>query len=436
MKFKTTIISLSILITVIGCSKNSTNPDEPGDFSKITFAKSTNVSRELSPDVSDSELEVLVSGNKQFSIDIYRGLSEKNIGNIFFSPHSISLALAMTYAGAEGETEQQMKDALNFNLEEVKVHTSFNALDLSLQDANDSDKNITLNVVNAIWGQTDWEFESGYLDILSKHYGAGLNLLDFMSEPEPSRIIINDWVSYQTNDRINDLLPPGSISSLTRLVLTNAIYFYGDWLYMFNKELTANRDFTLLDNSTVSAEMMSMDTDTLNLYFAQTDDYKVLELPYTGDRLSMVVFLAAKGTFEAFEQSLDSDRISVIIEGMQKTKMDEVQMPKFSFTTNSISIKQILIGLGMSIPFQSGKADFSGIDGTRDLFINDVVHKAFIAVDEEGTEAAAATAVIIGTTSVPTIMNTFIVDRPFIFLIRDKETGTILFMGRILDPTA
>jgi serpin B len=391
--------------------------------------------RITSPHVSTSEQASLVEGNSAFAFELYQALKGEE-GNLFYSPYSISVALAMTYAGANGKTAQQMAATLQFLLEQERLHPAFNWLDAELakrgQDAQGKDgEGFRLNIVNAIWGQKDYEFLPAFLDILAENYGAGLRILDFIAEAEKSRLAINDWVSDQTEGRIEDLIPQGAISELTRLVLTNAIYFNAAWEYPFNEDMTANGPFYLLNGEQVIVPMMRQ---TESFGYAEGEEYQAVELLYDGNELSMVILLPASGNFGAFEEGLQAQKVSDIIRNLQLTEV-ALTMPKFEFDSE-FSLKDTLAEMGMRDAFSPEDADFSGMTGNPELFISDVVHKAFVAVDEAGTEAAAATAVIVGTTSMPEPLTEVTIDRPFIFLIRDIETGAILFVGRVLNPGA
>jgi serpin B len=386
-----------------------------------------------SPDVSSSDGALLVEGNSAFAFELYQALKGQE-GNLFYSPYSISLALAMTYAGARGETAQQMADTVQFMLEQERLHPAFNWLDAELakrgEGAQGKDgEGFRLNVVNAIWGQKDYDFLSDFLDVLAENYGAGLRILDFITEAEKSRIIINDWVSNQTNDRIKDLIPQGAISELTRLVLTNAIYFNAAWAYPFDEVMTTDGPFYLIDGGQVTVPMMKQ---TESLGYIEGEGYQAVELPYDGGELSMVILLPEDGEFETFEQVLQAQKVSDIIRGLESARVT-LTMPRFEFDS-AFSLKDTLAGMGMPIAFSPDEADFSGMTGNRELFISDVIHKAFVAVDEAGTEAAAATAVIMNLTSLPPPPVPVTIDRPFIFLIRDIETGAILFVGRVSNP--
>ncbi|MDY6952740.1 MAG: serpin family protein, partial [Thermodesulfobacteriota bacterium] len=280
-----------------------------------------------------------------------------------------------------------------------------------------------------IWGQTGYSFLEAFLDTLAENYGAGLRLLDFASDPEACRLTINDWVADRTEDKILDLLPVNSIDPLTRLVLTNAIYFNAAWNFPFDVAATEPGFFNLLDGGEVSADMMSQEE-----YFGYMKgwDYEAVELPYDGRELSMVIFLPVEGRFRAFEKALTADKANSIVAQMTYENV-RLTMPRFSFSFG-LKLTQTLAAMGMSDAFNPGEADFSGMDGTFNLFISDVIHKAFIGVDEAGTEAAAATAVIMKLTAMPQEPIEVSLDRPFIFMIRDIPTQTVLFMGRVVDP--
>jgi serpin B len=389
--------------------------------------------RETSPNVDTIDLAMLVNGNSDFAFDLYQALNKED-DNIFYSPYSISLALAMTYAGARGETEQQMADTLHFILSQDRLHPAFNSLDIELSQRGEGaqgkdGEGFRLNIVNAIWGQKDYEFLTTFLDTLAENYGAGLRLLDFISAPEESRLTINNWASDQTEGRIEDLIPQGLINEFTRLVLTNAIYFNAAWQYPFSEDITGDGAFYLLDGGEVTVPMMRQ---TESFGYAEGEGYQAVELPYDGSELSMVILLPQAGQFEMFEDLLDTQRVDTIVNDLAQRPVI-LAIPKFEFESD-FSLKESLAGMGMPVAF-SGDADFSGMTGNRDLFIADVVHKAFVSVDEAGTEAAAATAVVMTVSAVPGTPVKVTIDHPFIFLIRDIDTGTILFVGRVVNPS-
>jgi len=388
--------------------------------------------RVAAPEVAAPDLAELVGGNSAFAFDLYQALREKD-GNLFYSPYSISLALAMTYAGARGETEQQMAGALHFMLPQERLHPAFNSLDQALASRGEGaqgkdEQGFRLNVVNAIWGQAGYEFLPAFLDLLAENYGAGLRVVDFASAPEEARVTINEWVSQQTEERIKDLLPQGAVDALTRLVLTNAIYFNAAWANPFEEAATHDGPFHLLDGSEVSVPLMKQ---TEGFGYAEGEGYQAVELPYDGGELAMVVLLPREGQFEEFEGGLDAGRMEQII-GSLEYRQVRLTMPKFEFESE-FGLRDTLAGMGMAQAF-SEQADFSGMTGQRDLFISEVVHKAFVSVDEKGTEAAAATAVIMKLTAAVEEPVEVTMDRPFVFLIRDLETGAILFVGRVVEP--
>jgi serpin B len=415
-----------------------TGPDEPSGSMQVARA---DVARDMSPSVDEMALDELVTGNNAFAFDLYHRLRGEE-DNIIYSPYSISLAMAMAFAGARGETEQQMAEALHYYLPQDDLHPAFNALDLALASreeaaASDDDEGraFQLNIANAMWGQQDYPFREGYLDVVARNYGAGVNLLDFIQAPEDSRVTINDWVEDETEGLIEDLLPRGSITSDTRLVLTNAIYFYGPWLHPFSEEMTQDSPFTLLDGTQVMVPMMYQE-EARSLRYAAGDGYQVVELPYEGEDIAMVILLPDEGNFEAFEAGLNAAEFSRIRgAAWGSTEQVMLSMPRFEFESPSISLAGALADMGMPIAF-SDQADFSGMvtmEGDPQFSITDVVHKAYIRVDEAGTEAAAATGIVVGVTSMPQYI-TVSVDRPFIFAIVDMPTGAILFTGRVLDP--
>jgi serpin B len=392
--------------------------------------------RAAAPVESEGDLPELVAGNSTFAFDLYQALRIDE-GNLFFSPYSISQALAMTYAGAAGETKSQMADTLGFTLPDDQLHPAFNSLDLELASRAEGEqgtegREFQLNIANAIWGQEGYGFLPDFLDVLAQNYGAGLRVLDFIGTSEESRVTINDWVSEQTEGKIEDLVPQGAIDELTRLVLTNAIYFNAGWLFPFEPENTQDGPFHLLDDGEVIVPMMMQ---SKRLGYGQGDGYQAVSLPYGLSGLSMVLIVPPAGQFGVFEESMTAERIDAIVEGLGE-RMVSLTMPKFDFES-SFDLAGTLAAMGMPDAFTEF-ADFSGMTGNRDLLISAVVHKAFVSVDEEGTEAAAATAVVVGPTSAPEPVEPaeLTIDRPFIFLIRDSETGAILFLGRVLNPAA
>jgi serpin B len=396
----------------------------------------SNLQRVTDPDAAPAELYELVAGDNAFAFDLYQAVRTSD-GNLFYSPYSISLALAMTYAGARGETASQMADVLHYTLPNDRLHSAFNTLDLDLarrpeQAADvDKDQRFELNIVNSLWGQTGWPFLPEYLDLLALNYGAGMRLVDFQNAPESARRQINEWVSDKTNKRIKDIIPPGVLDPSTRLALANAIYFKATWEYEFDPNETSDEPFHLLDGETVSVPMMGMETGR-NFAYASGNGWQAVALPYKGGLTEMVIIEPDAGNFEAFESTLTADRYDEILSALEPKKVI-LSMPKFTFETR-YGLSDTLIQMGMQDAFDPSLADFSGMDGQRILFIGDALHEAFVAVDEKGTEAAAATVVIMGMGAMMPEGIVLTIDRPLLFFIRDVPTGTILFMGRVVDP--
>ncbi len=389
------------------------------------------------PSAAEVDLRELARGNNAFAFDLYQALASEN-GNLFYSPYSISLALAMTYAGAMGETETQMADTLHFLLPPDVLHPAFNALDRKLASRGSGARGkdgegFKLNIVNAVWGQEDYEFLAAFLDVLAESYGAGVRPIDFQGAPEEARTAINDWVSERTEDRIKDLIPPDVITLLTRMVLANAIYFNAAWSYPFDESDTRPRPFHLLDGNSVDVPMMRT-TDEFG--YAVGDGYQAVNLPYDADGLSMTVMLPDPGRFREFEAALDAALVSRIVEDLDARTV-ELDLPKFEFESNFL-LSETLKAMGMPNAFDRSASDFSGMNGRSCLagddaclYIREVAHKAFVSVDEAGTEAAAATAVVMAIESAPPPPVSVTVDRPFIFLIWDRDTDAILFVGRV-----
>lgn len=411
--------TFAFLVFGAACSSSAPGPAEI----------KSDLPRNMNPSVTDAELAQLVAGNTTFAADLYRDVRDEP-GNLFMSPHSISTALAMTYAGAGGNTATQMASALDFTLPQPALHAALGKLDLVLASRAAAAKGDTipfkLKTANSIWGQEGKEFLAPFLDTLAVNYGAGLHVLDFARDPDTSRDVINTWVEDETNDRIKDLLPEGSITSDTRLVLTNAIYFSAAWSDPFDAAETADRPFHLAGGQTVQVPSLHQSSDTYR--YGEGTGFRAAELPYDGEQLSMVVVVP--DDLAAFEAGLDATVFSQITSSLQP-RLVELTLPKFKFEA-PLDLKETLQALGMTDAFTSA-ADFSGMDGTRNLVITDVLHKGFVAIDEKGTEAAAATAVIVGDTSAPEPA-TLVADKPFVFFIRDIPTGAILFVGRVVDP--
>jgi serpin B len=400
----------------------------------VSMAKS-DLQRVISPNISTYDIEALVDGNNAFSLDLYQSLRPQS-GNLILSPYSISIALGMTYAGARGETESQMAQVLHYDLPQAQLHPAFNSLDQALAERGKSKSReeapLQLDIANSVWAEQTFPFLQDYLDVIALNYGAGIQLADFLNQHESVRKEINDWVSDQTEDKIQDLLQEGIVKPTTKMVLVNAIYFKADWAVQFDPDSTSKAQFHLLDGSETQVEMMS---ETMyGSPYMQGNGFQAIELPYQGGSAAMDLIVPDEGSFVQVESALDSGMLNDIFGKLQPTSV-HLSLPKFNFTSE-FKLADQLKEMGMTDAFDINLADFSGMTGGPDLFIDNVVHKAFVAVDEKGTEAAAATAVIVAPTSAgPIEAITLVIDRPFIFVIRDLPSGQILFIGRVLDPT-
>lgn len=370
----------------------------------------------------------VVDANNQFALDLYSKYKSKD-GNVFFSPYSISSAIAMTYEGARGQTAEEIQKVFHFPNDREKMRSDF--VDI-YNGLNKADKPYKLNTANALWAQKDYAFLSDYFNTVQTYYDGRVTNLDFKTDTENSRKTINDWVANKTNDRIKDLIPPGAIDPLTRLVLTNAIYFKANWTTQFDNRSTNDKDFQLSSGSNVSVKMMHM---VSNFNYSETSTLQILEMPYLGNDLSMIIILPKDNSLNQLENSFSTDNLANWKKDMAYTKVS-VSLPKFKFETTYLMAND-LKGMGMPTAF-SGSADFSGMTGNRDLQITQVIHKTFVEVTESGTEAAAATAVIMGMTATPGPTpepKIFNADHPFLFIIQQKDTGNILFLGRMSDPS-
>jgi serpin B len=407
--------------------------------------------------------QTIVEGNNEFALALFTKLREKE-GNLFFSPYSISTALAMTYAGAKGQTETQMAKVLCFpalpavpdpvgevspSADRQQFASAFGKIIKGLNDRGRKG-GYELTVANALWGQEDYEFLKEFLELIETNYDGRLNKVDFVTAAESARKTINAWVEEKTNNKIKDLIAQGVLNRLTRLVLTNAIYFKGSWAKQFEKDRTKEAPFTQVSGDKVDVPMMN---EAAEFGYMETEDFQGLELPYVDNELSMIIFLPKtsdvlsgygsalrrdeslpKGDGLAdFEKKLTTENLSQWLTMLLRRKVI-VSIPKFRIT-DEFSLASVLKSMGMTDAFTPDVADFSGMNGKRDLFISAVVHKAYVDVDEEGTEAAAATGVVVGITSAgPQQTPVFRADHPFLFIIRDNQSGSILFIGRVMNP--
>jgi serpin B len=389
------------------------------------------LSRDTAPSTRD--LSQLVVDNTRFAFELYRELAPGNSGNLFYSPYSISIALAMAYAGAAGQTAQQMSRALHYTLAPARLHYAFDALDLALASrAEDAmGQGLRLQVAGSLWGDVSMTFQSAFLDTLAVDYGAGLQVADFVGAPEPARVAINGWVSDRTSRKIPELLPVRSIDSQTRVVLVNAIYFDAPWAVPFDPKATASAAFTRADGSTTTVDTMSALASNF-LGYAEGPTWQAVEIPYAGESTSMVIVLPQPGQFATVEQGLTGDFVNSLRPSSDLNL--QVMLPKLTVHRPVMDLTAQLKALGMVDAFAES-ADFSAMSAAP-LKLKAVFHDAFVRVDENGTEAAASTAVVSTLISAPQLSKTVNVNRPFFFFVRDVLTNAVLFIGRIMDPTA
>ncbi len=371
----------------------------------------------------------VVRGNNRFALDLYGKVRDRE-GNIFFSPYSISTALAMTYAGARGETAAEMARTLRFEVPSEQLHPAFAAIGKAL-DAEGSKRGYRLSMANRLWGQQGDHFLPDFLALTRESYGAELAPVDFASQTASARRAINSWVEQRTQSKIKDLIQPGDLTDRTRLVLTNAIYFKGRWSEPFETGATEEANFHVDAKQDVRVPMMHR---TSGLAYWAGDGLKVVALPYSRGDLSMVILLPDKADgMEALEAGLTAKNLAKWLDGLRPNEV-KVSLPRFA-TSSRFKLADVLKAMGMSQAFSPGPSDFSGISTEEDLSLSEVIHQAFVDVNEEGTEAAAATAVVQSPPSpVPPPPVEFRADHPFVFLIRDKARGSILFLGRVANP--
>jgi serpin B len=378
--------------------------------------------------VPSADTQAVVVGNTAFATDLYGRLKNEK-GNLFLSPYSISTALAMTLAGARGETAEQMAKVLHFGLPQERLPPTFASLEAEL-DAIQKRGEVQLSIANSLWPQKGHPFLPEYVGLLKQYYGTSVTPLDYAGAAEAARNTINDWVDAKTNHKITDLIGPGVLGRETLLVLANAIYFKGDWAAQFDPKQTTVQPFHVASDKDVKCQLM---THAGAYAYAETSGLQVLELSYAGDDLSMIVLLPQKTDgIGALERELTASKLAEWTKALRQRRV-EVFLPKFKLSS-MFSLKEILVAMGMADAF-SGKADFSGMDGTHTFVISALLHKAFVDLNEEGTEAAAATGVVV-TTAMFEQIPVFRADHPFIFLIRDKHNGSILFLGRLTDPSS
>jgi serpin B len=437
-----TLLTVCLSLATVACGgADTTDTTQAGSISELDGVRlaMSDLARNIGPAADEDTLATMAS-IQVFGTDLYQLLaSDAGDGNVVFSPMSIVTALAMTYAGANGETAQEMADTLHFTISADAIHKAFSTLDNTLalrnfqrKNAEGKDEGVLIKTANSLWAQDGLTFEQAFLDTLAVNYSAGVRLVDYQTAAEAAREAINKWVSGQTNDKIPELLAEGVLDSLTRLVLVNAVYLDATWANQFDPNSTHDGDFTTLSGETVTAEMMSQ---SAVLPYSSGEEWQAVLLPYLQEDLDMMLIVPDQGRFAEVEGQL-ADGLIDTAAGTVKWDLEvALTMPKFKFRTQTY-LTQALGALGMKAAFNPDAADFSGMTKQESLYISDVIHEAYIDVDEEGTEAAAATAVVMRLTSaMPTQPVELTIDRPFIFVIRDRPTGMVLFMGRVTDPT-
>ncbi len=392
------------------------------------------VPRETQPVSDEHAVTALVRGNNEFALSLYGEIcTAQDTDNIFFSPYSISSALAMTWDGARGQTAADMAETMNFTMSVEETNRAFHSLTESMSSGDltgaETGEPFTLSVSNGLWVQDGFNLLEEYVDEVTRFYDAGIRNLNFSGDPEGSREIINNWVAERTLNKILNLIPQGLLKEDTRVVLTNAVYFKASWKNPFDAHGTSNASFNLQDGSEIDVPMMNQ---TEYFKYVSTEGCSALELDYASGNASMLIILPDTDITE-FQRTFDTDMFETIRRRLSSCNVS-LSMPKFEFT-KSLELSQILIALGMESAFDGSSADFSGFTGSPDLFISKVLHKAFVKVDESGTEAAAATAVVMRLTAIPGEPVAMNINRPFMFFILDRKTGSIVFMGRVMNPS-
>ncbi len=429
------LIALLVVLALIGaaCSGAESSPADPGDGTVAGMLVASDVERG-DPQAPESDVDRVAMSQREFAADLYGRLSPT--GNLVFSPVSVYTALAMAYTGAASTTAAEMASMLGANLGSADFHAAMNVLDQALaarnREATEFEGAIELSIANSLWGQEGMEFEPEFLDLLARDYGSGMRVVDFIEAAarEEARQAINAWVAGETNDRIDELLQDGVLDSMVRLVLVNAVYLNAAWQTPFDEAATSDQSFTLLDGSERSVPTMSQE---LTLPYATDSGWQAIRLPYAGNELGMLIVVPEAGEFEEVANRLADGLLDEVSESVSASAV-RLDLPKFEIRSQ-IGLIPALQSMGLD-EATSERADFSGMTGAKDLFISDVIHEAWISADEAGTEAAAATAVMMSLTAAPLEPIVLSIDRPFLFALEDIETGSVLFMGRVVDPGA
>ncbi|MEM2934415.1 MAG: serpin family protein [Methanocellales archaeon] len=395
----------------------------------LLYNSPENISNRANDTSATSEgISSIVNANNQFALDLYSELNNET-GNLFFSPLSISTAFAMIYEGARGQTAEEIQSIFHFPEDNTTRRSSFAAI---YNQLNKESGRCKLHTANALWIQKNYPTLDEFTTLILRYYAGNATNLDFEGATEEARLTINNWVDDKTNGKIKDLFPQGSLNSLTRLVLTNAIYFKGNWVKQFDKNGTIPEAFRVSPNNTVQVDMMRRTDEESKFNYTETEELQILEMLYEGKDLSMLILLPKNDDIKTLEKSLTLEKLKEWKNSLKEQRVN-VFIPKFTFNRKYI-LNENLKAMGMPSAFTPGSADLSGIDGTRNLFIQIVIHQSFVDVNEEGTEAAASTGVGIGLTSITPKVPIFRADHPFIFLIQEKKTGNILFLGKVVDP--
>jgi serpin B len=442
-----TLSLLTLLSTAAACSSSS-SPAAPGGPAGHAEARSA-LARDTAPTLSDGEKQAIADGSDGLTTALLGQLPAD--GNLAYSPFSIGVALSMLYAGAKGQTATEMAQALHWTLPQARVAKAYDWMTLALatraddafaytqKQAADSHgvlgapdaSNFRLHVVNSIWADQRMHFESPFLDTMAVDYGAGVTLANFSGAPDTERLAINQWVSDETLTRIQDLLPQGSVTPDTAVVLVNAIHLKLPWAMELTPSSTPS-PFTTSSGATVSTTFVG-NVDTYGWF--EDASVQAVRVPLAGGKVSMIFAMPKTGDLKGYEAGLTGAKLGALRTGMTSATVD-LRLPKFRFTSASISLAAALKALGMKSAFIAGQADLSGMGSTGNpLYVSDVMHKAMVGLDEKGVEAAAATAVLISDASVVLPTVTFHADHPFFFTIVDEPTGTTLFAGRVSDPT-
>lgn len=427
MRLRSVVAVFLATVLVVSACTDATEPTGVPDVAALAMSDLARAPGSA----TDAEIAAVASSLQQFGLDLYRVMATGE-DNLVISPASIMLALAMTYAGAEGVTADEMAAALHFDLDDDALHRAFNDLDAILESrsfAGPEEDGVVVGTANSLWGQRGLPFEQAFLDTLAVNYGAGMRLVDFAAAAEEARQMINEWVATETNDRITDLVPAGALDALTRLVLVNAVYLDATWASQFDPESTYDGPFFPADGTRAEVPLM---TQTASFPYVAGDGWQAVELPYLRHELAMMVIVPDEDRFFDVERLMSSELLADVSAGLSPVEV-ALTLPKFEFRTQA-GLTPALRELGMVAAIDPATADFSNMTSAEQLFVGEVIHEAYISVDEEGTEAAAATAVVMRATSAPLETVELTIDRPFLFALRDLETGALLFLGRVMNP--